>query len=71
MEVIFIVGLYMLPAIIAGIRKHHQGGAILVVNLFLGWTFLGWVIALAMACGNVKEVNEKEVKKTKAYTKKN
>jgi hypothetical protein len=37
---------YFLPCIIAWLRNHHQGIAILLLNLFLGWTFLGWVIAL-------------------------
>lgn len=23
--------------------------AVIVINLFLGWTFIGWVVALAMA----------------------
>jgi hypothetical protein len=38
--------LYMLPAIVGFARKHHQLAPIVVVNLFLGWTFLGWVLAL-------------------------
>jgi hypothetical protein len=23
---------------------------VVVINVFLGWTFVGWVVALAMAC---------------------
>ena len=38
--------LYFAPSIVAVVREHHQTGAIFLVNLFLGWTFLGWVIAL-------------------------
>ena len=37
---------YFLPTIIAGRRKHHNLGAIIAVNLLLGWTLLGWLIAL-------------------------
>jgi len=37
---------YFLPFIIALIRKHIDSTAIFVLNLFLGWTFFGWVIAL-------------------------
>jgi hypothetical protein len=48
------VALYFLPWIIAGKRSHHQHGAIAVINIFLGWTFLDWVIALAMACSALK-----------------
>ena len=43
------IPLYFLPAIIANSRKHHNSGPILVINLLLGWTFLGWVGALVWA----------------------
>lgn len=48
------VSVYFAPSIVAGCRNHHQGGAILVINVFLGWTFVGWVVALAMACSAVR-----------------
>ena len=41
-----IFGLYFLPSFMAKSRKHHQSDAIFLTNLFLGWTFLGWVVAL-------------------------
>ena len=37
---------YFLPAFVAGMRGHQNAAAIAVLNLFLGWTFLGWVVAL-------------------------
>jgi Superinfection immunity protein len=40
------MSIYFLPSIIAGFRKHHNAAAILVLNLFLGWTVLGWISAL-------------------------
>ena len=46
--------LYFLPAGIAWMRGHHQIGPIAVVNGFLGWTFIGRSVALAMACSAVK-----------------
>lgn len=45
---------YMLPTIVAVGRHHHNFGTIAVLNLFLGWTFFGWIFALAMACGHVE-----------------
>ena len=42
--------IYFLPAIIA--RKHSNSVSILLVNLFFGWTFIGWVIALVWACSS-------------------
>lgn len=47
--VIIFAILYFIPAIFALARGHHNGAAILMTNLFLGWTFLGWVIALIWA----------------------
>jgi hypothetical protein len=48
--VIMLIGIalagYFLPTIIVTARRHHNAAAIFVLNLFLGWTFLGWVIAL-------------------------
>jgi hypothetical protein len=40
---------YFVPTIVATARKIPTVGLVFVINLFLGWTFLGWVIALAMA----------------------
>ena len=54
---LFIVGLYMLPTMIAFARGHHQRIAILLLNLFLGWSGLGWIAALvwsATATGHVQ-----------------
>jgi multisubunit Na+/H+ antiporter MnhG subunit len=47
---IAIVGLYFLPTIVAVSRKVTNQGSVAVINAFLGWTMIGWVIALAMAC---------------------
>lgn len=53
--VLFMAFLYLLPACIAQGRKHQSVGGICVLNFFLGWTFLGWVIALVWALsGNPK-----------------
>ena len=41
--------LYFLPAIIAYSRSKRDAGAILVLNIFLGWTAIGWIIALVWA----------------------
>jgi fumarate reductase subunit D len=42
---------YMLPWAIAATRGKSNAGMIGVVNLLLGWTFVGWIVALVMACG--------------------
>lgn len=45
---------YFIPSIVAISRGMHNKGSIIVVNVFLGWTLIGWVVALAMACGGKK-----------------
>lgn len=38
--------LYVLPLIIAMARRAEHYTAIALINLLLGWTFLGWIAAL-------------------------
>lgn len=38
---------YLWPTIVS--YDTPRGKVVFVVNIFLGWTFIGWVIALAMA----------------------
>jgi Ca2+/Na+ antiporter len=45
-----VLALYFLPSIVALARKIRHQGSVVVINVFLGWTFVGWVVALAMAC---------------------
>ncbi len=37
---------YFLPSFIALLRQHKNKLAIFLLNLFLGWTVLGWVSSL-------------------------
>jgi len=46
---LFFAVLYFIPTWVAKYHRHHNATAIFAVNLFLGWTFLGWVVALAWA----------------------
>lgn len=47
---VFSLALLFLPALVAKFRRHPNTAAIFLVNLFFGWTFIGWVIALIWAC---------------------
>ena len=38
--------LYFVPTVVAYTRRHRNENPIFLTNLFLGWTFLGWVVAL-------------------------
>lgn len=44
-----VIACYFLPGLIAAYRNHHSAVAIMCLNLFLGWTLLGWVGALVWA----------------------
>jgi hypothetical protein len=46
---IFFGVLYFLPAIIAALRHTHNATGILLLNLFLGWTLVGWFVAFLMS----------------------
>ncbi|SEN96206.1 T4 immunity holin family protein [Rhodospirillales bacterium URHD0017] len=37
---------YMLPWMLAAARGRRNSGAIFALNLFLGWSVVGWVVAL-------------------------
>jgi hypothetical protein len=46
-EVLILAALvYFLPTVIALARGHHNGFAIFLTNLLLGWTMIGWLVAL-------------------------
>jgi len=49
LEIILIIlafVLYFLPFLIVSLRQHKNIFAIFLLNLTLGWTFLGWIAAL-------------------------
>ncbi|WMT47814.1 MAG: superinfection immunity protein [Acidithiobacillus caldus] len=50
--IVFGAALYFLPTILAYLRKKSNLVAIFVMNLLLGWLFVGWVIALVWALSN-------------------
>jgi uncharacterized membrane protein len=45
--VIFVAFLYFMPTLTGWHKKNVA--AIFALNLFLGWTFIGWVVALVWA----------------------
>jgi hypothetical protein len=46
----FALALLFLPTLIAKSRNHSNTLPIFLVNLFFGWTFIGWVISFVWAC---------------------
>jgi Superinfection immunity protein len=41
--------MYFLPSLIALARSKRDIAGIILLNLFLGWTMIGWVVALVWA----------------------
>ena len=56
---IFVTLLYFLPTVIAIVFRHESDAVgIFLVNFFLGWTIIGWWVALvwAIAKGSSREI---------------
>lgn len=60
--IIVLLVLYFLPTILAWARSAKGMDGVLIINLFLGWTFVGWVIALAWAAVSEKRVKEQRTR---------
>jgi len=43
------LAVYFIPSIVAWRTTHTQPTAIILLNVFLGWTFIGWVVPLLWA----------------------
>lgn len=50
------VMIYFIPTWVAYTRGAVKSSGIAVLNVFLGWTFIGWVVALVWAVsGDVRQ----------------
>lgn len=43
------LAIYFIPMIAALARNHPNKAAIILVNIFLGWSLIGWIVALVWA----------------------
>lgn len=46
---------YFLPTFIASRRSHPNGNSIALLNIFLGWTFIGWLVALIWSVSAIQK----------------
>lgn len=53
-SILLLILTYFLPMFVAVARSHCDARAITLLNMVLGWTLLGWVVALAWAATNPK-----------------
>lgn len=49
---ILVLAVYFLPTVIGVSRQHNNLAPIFLLNLLLGWTLVGWVVALAWSVAN-------------------
>jgi hypothetical protein len=47
--ILFLIVLYWLPTLIAIVRQTHSALGVAMLNFFLGWTVVGWFLALFWA----------------------
>jgi len=60
--IIFVlVIIYFIPAVIAFLKGHLSAGAIFALNLLLGWSLIGWVIALVWSLKNDPDKTTKNI----------
>ena len=53
----FLMAIYMIPTLVAGYKGHQHCAGIAILNLFLGWTLVGWIVALIWAVTNPNPKN--------------
>lgn len=60
--ILFLLAIYLLPSINAFNRWHKDKKAVLALNLFLGWTAIGWIGSLiwSFTGSNLKKERLKE-----------
>jgi hypothetical protein len=46
---LFVCFMYFLPSIVAARCDNKNTHAISILNVFTGWTFIGWVVCLVWA----------------------
>lgn len=57
---VIITPFYLAPSIVAVIRKHNNLGPIMLINILLGCTFVGWVVALAWSFTDLSAARQKQ-----------
>jgi Superinfection immunity protein len=45
---------YLMPTVVALLRHHHNKTAITLLNILLGWTVIGWIVALVWSATAVR-----------------
>lgn len=51
LTIIMFIGIviYLVPSLLAILRHNQKIGVIALINIFLGWSIIGWIVALVMS----------------------
>ena len=60
---IAIAVLYFVPAMIVAVRRSAKARRIVLLNVFLGWTAVGWIAALAWSIVDARPADQRRVMK--------
>ncbi len=55
--ILMVLSGYFLPFLVANHRKHPDQMSIFILNLLLGWTAIGWIIALVWSAKSIRQTN--------------
>ncbi|MCC3701384.1 superinfection immunity protein [Rouxiella badensis] len=66
--VILCVAMYFLPFLIADHRKHKKLPVIFGVNLLLGWTVIGWAVAMVWAFSTPENASDSAKNQSQVYS---
>jgi Superinfection immunity protein len=55
---VFLLGAYFIPTAVAFGRDARSRWLVAVINTFLGWTLVGWIVALAVAIRSARRAKE-------------
>src|SRR5258707_29748 len=50
------LGLYFLPKIVGIIRKKKNVAPFVLVNILLGWSVIGWIVAMVWALATIQPI---------------
>lgn len=53
--IVFVVALYLLPTLLGALNERRAVVPIAVVNILLGWTIIGWFVALFWALAPARQ----------------
>ena len=54
--------IYIIPIIVAAKKRSPKLKTIVLLDIFLGWTFVAWVVCLVLACKKAETTEKEDIK---------